>query len=106
MNIKFVEVFQQKNVSHQGLSVSKQHFSLRSIFINPEHIVCMRADELMKGRLDEGLLPDDMDSRQEFTKLYIDRGHSGLDITVVGTPETVQKKIDENAAQQKTLLKG
>lgn len=106
MNIKLVEVFQHKNVSHKGLAAAKQSFSLRTVFINPEHIVCMRADDLMRGRLNEGLLPENMDSRQEFTKLYINRGQSGLDVTVVGGPELVQKKIDEAKERQKVLLKG
>jgi hypothetical protein len=106
VNIRLVEVFQQKNVSHRGIAASKQSFSLRTIFINPEHVVCMRSDELMSNRLDEGLLPENLDSRQEFTKLYINRGQSGLDVTVVGGPELVQKKIDEVKAQQKTVLKG
>jgi len=106
VNIKLVEVFQQKNVSHKGIASAKQSFSLRTVFINPEHIVCMRSDDIMKSRFDEGQLPDDLDSRQEFTKLYINRGHSGLDVTVVGAPELIQKKIDAVAPHQKEVLKG
>ena len=110
MNIKLVEVFQQKNVSHRGITTAKQSFSLRTVFVNPEHVVCMRNDDIMKGRLDEGQLPENLDPRQEFTKLYINRGHSGLDVTVVGGPELIQQKIDSardaNAPPEKEVLKG
>jgi len=106
LNIKLVEVYQQKNVSHSGIAAAKQAFSLRTVFINPEHIVCMRTDDIMKGRLDEGQLPEDLDGRQEFTKLYINRGHSGLDVTVVGGPELIQEKIDSVSPPEKELLKG
>jgi len=106
MNIELVEVFRERNISHKNVSVAKQEFSLRKIFVNPEHVVCMRMDDAMNRRLNEGLLPSDLDTRQGFTKLYINRGQSGLDVTVVGDPEIVQKKIDEASARQKILLKG
>ena len=106
MNVELVEVFREMNVSHQGISESRQQFSLRKVFVNPEHIVCMRIDDMMNQRLCEGLLPADLDDRQGFTKLYINRGQSGLDVTVVGKPSLIQKKIEEAVSKQKTLLKG
>jgi len=106
MNIKLVEVTAEKNVAHKGVTTAKQAFSLRTVYINPEHVVCMRVDETMKRRQQDGLLSEDLDPRQEFTKLYINRGHSGLDITVVGAPDIIQKKFDEAKIHQKKLLKG
>ncbi len=106
MNIEFVEIFQEKNVSHRDTSASKQVYSLRKVFVNPEHVVCMRSDDLMVQRLDEGLLPSDLDLRQGFTKLYINRGQFGLDVTIVGNPDLIQKKIDEAVSKQRVLLKG
>jgi hypothetical protein len=106
MNIELVEVFRERNVSHKDMSVSRQEFSLRKIFVNPEHVVCMRTDEAMSHRMNEGQLPENLDTRQGFTKLYINRGQSGLDVTVVGNPEIVQKKIDEASARERILLKG
>lgn len=107
MNIELVEIFRINNNTHRDTAQPKQAFSLRKIFVNPKHVVCMRIDETMHQRLDEGFLPSDLDPRQGFTKLYINRGHTGLDVTVVGDPEVIQKKIDEIAAnQQRVLLKG
>lgn len=107
MNIELVEIFRVNNSAHRDTAESKQAFSLRKIFINPKHVVCMRIDESMLQRLDEGFLPSDLDPRQGFTKLYINRGQTGLDVTVIGNPEIIQKKIDEiSANQQRMLLKG
>ena len=52
MNIELVEVFKRSGVSN-STSVSKQVFSLRKIFVNPEHVVCMRHDDAMGQRLHE-----------------------------------------------------
>ena len=96
MNIELVEVYRERT----------NKFSLRKIYINPEHVVCMRHDEVMKNRLNEGCLPVDLDQRQGFTKIYINRGQSGLDVTVVGEPPIIQSKIDEIRVKNKALLRG
>ena len=102
MNVELVEVFRVSNLNHENTAQSKQAFSLRKIFVNPKHVVCMRTDETMHQRLDEGFLPSELDPRQGFTKLYINRGQS-----VIGNPEVVQQKIDETSiSQQRVLLKG
>ena len=107
MNIELVEVFRVSNSTRIDTAQAKQAFSLRKIFINPEHVVCMRTDEVMNQRLDEGFLPSDLDPRQGFTKLYINRGQAGLDVTVIGNPEVIQKKINEiTQRQDRKILKG
>jgi hypothetical protein len=100
MSVEMIEVFQVRNLT------GTQEYSLRKVYINPEHVVCMRHDDLCSQRLNEGLLPEDLDSRTAFTKLYINRGQFGLDVTVVGDPASIQRTIDESIAKQKVLLKG
>jgi len=53
--------------------------------------------------LKEGLLPEGMDERQSFTKVFLDRGQTGIDITVVGEAAIVGKKL---GLYEKELLKG
>ena len=106
-SIKLGEVVPQRNLTNEGTSERRQAYTLREVFVNPEHVVCMRPDELMKQKLADSMLPEDMDSRQEFTKIYINRGQAGLDITVVGAPSVVEKKINEHQNRsRKQLLKG
>ena len=65
----------------------------RSIFINPEHVVCLRSDEVTRNQLRENKLPQELDERQEFTRIQLNRGHNGLDVVVVGDPSTIEKKL-------------
>ena len=98
-SVKLVEVVAEKNVTNEGTSQQRQCYTLREVFINPEHVVCMRHDERMRERHSDRQLPDDLDSRPEITKIYINRGQSGLDVTVVGSPASIQKKFLEAMAR-------
>tara|TARA_Y100001938_G_scaffold78609_1_gene108580 strand:+ start:3089 stop:3262 length:174 start_codon:yes stop_codon:yes gene_type:complete len=49
-------------------------------------------------------LPEGLDPRHEFTKLHINSGNSSFDITVVGSPDTVEEKL--SASKTNSLLKG
>ena len=79
---KLVEVYKQLN-----------DYMLREVYVNPKHIVAMRQDDRMTTVLREGKLPDQLDQRQDFTKLYVDRGNTGIDITVVGDLNTIKEKL-------------
>ena len=48
-------------------------------------------------------LTDNLDERQTFTKIYIDRGHTGIDMTVVGDVRQIKEKLGLN---KRALLKG
>jgi|TARA_Y100000034_G_C6518933_1_gene223258 hypothetical protein len=96
MVIKLVEIYEEQNFS-------EKKYKLREVFINPEHIVCLRDEPRLKALLSEGRLPEGMDSRQEFTRVYMNRGQSGLDVVVVGAPQVIEDKIGET---KKQILKG
>jgi len=100
MIIKFVEVFESTNV-HSNEDI--RSFSLREVFINPEQVVCIRPDVSLKQKLQEGKLPEGLDSRQEFSRIYLNRGQVGLDIVVVGSPSLIEKELKKNYKQ---VLKG
>jgi hypothetical protein len=96
--IQLVEVYNSQG--HHGNALK---YNLREIFINPKHVVAVRPDDRMKKMLNEGYLPEEMDKRQGFTKLYLDRGQNGIDVTVVGDAGIVSRKL---GIHQKELLKG
>ena len=89
---KLVEVYKQLN-----------DYLLREVYVNPKHIVAMRQDDRMTSVLKEGKLPDQLDQRQNFTKLYVGRGNTGIDITVVGDLNTIKEKL---GLDNRSLLKG
>ena len=77
--------------------MTSEAYQLREVFVNSDHIVCLR-EEL---KIDHKKLPDGLNSKQRYTRVYMNRGQVGIDFVVVGHPELVEKKL--NAKQ---LLKG
>jgi len=101
--IKLVEVYENKGGSATTtLTGEKNEYSLREVYVNPDHVVCLRTDELMQQNHVAGLLPEKMHEELSFTKVHINRGHSGINITVVGHPALVE----ESLGRQKGLLQG
>jgi len=98
MIIKLVEVYE---LNRQPLA-SEGSYSLREVFVNPEHVTCLREDIITGKKLQSGLLPEDLNSTQKFTKIHLNRGLSGIDLVVVGDPASVQEKLQNT----KQLLRG
>jgi len=95
--IKLVEVCELLSAS------KKQAYTLREVFVNPEHVVSLREESTIRHKLLEGSLPEGLDERQQFTKVILNRGQLGLDIIVVGSPQVIESKLQR---QTKELLKG
>ena len=104
MLVKLVEVIEVKrNYSQKAENTAGSSYSLREVTVNPNHVVCLREDMNMTQRLTEGRLPEGVDSRQRFTRIYLDRGQTGLDLTVVGSLEQTQKTL---GVDQREVLRG
>jgi len=82
--VKLIEV-----VKHLG------DYKLREVFVNPKHVISLREDASMLSRLNEGRLPEGLDKRQAFTKLTLDRGTVGLELTIVGNPSIIESKLNK-----------
>tara|TARA_R110002124_G_scaffold136968_4_gene299828 strand:- start:339 stop:689 length:351 start_codon:yes stop_codon:yes gene_type:complete len=92
MLVKLIEIYNKKTYA-SSTSGKIEEFSLREVFVNPEHIVCMRENEALKTRLSETPLGKDIHPAEGFTKLYINRGQSGIDLDVVGDLNAIQGKL-------------
>ena len=53
----------------------------------------MRENDNLKTRLSETPLGQEIHPAEGFTKLYINRGQSGLDLDVVGDLGAIQRKL-------------
>ena len=62
MIIKLVEVFENKKFSQEA-----KRYAMREVFVNPDHVVCLRSEPSYGRLLQEGVLPEGLDTRQEFT---------------------------------------
>lgn len=98
MIVKLVEVFENKKFTQEA-----KKYSVREVFVNPDHVVCLRSEPSYGKLLQEGVLPEGLDNRQEFTRVHMSRGQLGLDIIVVGSPTTIEGKLGRS---QKQMLRG
>ena len=94
MTVQLVEIFDR----NEGNTDRGQTYSVRTIYINPTHVVCIRESYDMAGKL-----PQQLDTRQEFTTLSLNKGTYGQDVIVVGSVNEVHKKLHKHERQ---LLQG
>ena len=106
MLIKFIEIVENSTKTQLSSSVDKGgRFTLKEVSINPEYVVCVREEERLGRMLKEGYLPQGLDQRQKFTRVFLDRGHTGIDVVVVGEPEKIEADL-KRAKGNKELLNG
>jgi hypothetical protein len=84
-------------VCNNGAVTTNQIYSLREIFVNPEHVIMIREEKRMRELNERGKVATDLDAAHQFSKLTINRGH-----VVVGSPEVIENTLN-NTMQ---LLRG
>jgi hypothetical protein len=106
MLVRLTEVI-ESSTARVGTSVREKRYTLREILVNPDHVVCLREEPNMQKMLTEGFLPKDMDQRQLFTRVQLNRGQSGIDLVVVGNTSLIEQKLFEGltTATKRTLLR-
>ena len=95
--VKLVEVYREKKLGASNI------FTVREVYINPTHVVCMYDDPSMTRNLREGYLPEDLDQRQAFTRLHLNQGQSVTQMTVVGGVGTTSEKLGLATNKQQLL---
>ncbi len=95
-NIKLMEVYN----GSQGVARS---YSLREIYINPQHVICLRAEAGLENMLQEGRLIDGLDKRQKFTRISVSNNTHEEEILVIGSIDEVYKKLNTDT---RDLLRG
>ena len=98
MLIRLTEVY------GNGVIAANPMYTLREVFVNPEHVVMIREEVKMQKLHEQGRLPKELNPQHRFTKLTINRGHTGTEIIVVGAPDMVEKTL--NTSTEKQLLRG
>jgi len=96
MLVKLTEVCQNTTLTTQ------QDYTLRDVFVNPEHVVMIREEARIRALNEQGLIAEGLNQSHRFTKLTINRGHTGTEIVVVGAPDIVEGSLSTN----KKLIRG
>tara|TARA_R100000808_G_scaffold25051_1_gene60903 strand:- start:1855 stop:2145 length:291 start_codon:yes stop_codon:yes gene_type:complete len=89
-------------VCNNGAVTTNKMYSLREVFVNPEHVVMIREERRMKELNENGKVAAGLDAAHQFSKLTINRGQAGTEIIVVGAPEVIETTLKNN----KQLLRG
>ena len=84
------------------LTTKQNDYSLREVFVNPEHVVMIREEAKLHQLNQQVPLTEGLKEGHRFTKLTINRGHTGTEIVVVGAPDIVERSLNTN----KQLLRG
>ena len=104
MLVALTEVTENTKSRNVGSAERTKVYTLREILVNPSHVVCLREDGATNRLMSEGRLPEGLDTRQRFTRVFLERGQSGIDLIVVGSPEQIRQTIHEGDGRE--LLKG
>jgi len=94
--IKLTELTPKSNYSHEAAG-----YTLREIYINPDHVVCIREEHEFRRKLMEGRLPKGLDKRQEFSRVTLSSNSLNGSMVVIGSPTLIEGKLE-----RKQLLKG
>tara|TARA_R110000824_G_scaffold299654_1_gene487705 strand:- start:266 stop:577 length:312 start_codon:yes stop_codon:yes gene_type:complete len=103
MVVELVEIYQDKVAAFNSKDGATQEYSLREVFINPEHVVMLRPNNSFVNKEKTISLPEGLHLEQQYTTIYMNRGHSGIEIIVVGSPNLIEEKF---RTASKRLLKG
>ena len=95
MVIELIEVYDERMGTIHG------HHKLRSIYLNPEHVVSIHDSPETKQLMVEGNLPQGLNSQVSFSTVTINKGTYGQEVIVVGNPNEVRDKLFS-----KQLLRG
>ena len=89
-------------VCNNGAVTTNKLYSLREVFINPEHVIMIREEKRIKELNEHGKVAAGLNENHQFSKLTINRGQTGTEIIVVGSPEIIETTLQSG----KKLLRG
>ena len=97
MVIKLKEIYEARsgNTSMGSNTPFRKRFSSRDVYVNPGHVVCLREEETFKRVLLESDCADTIDTGVSFTRVFLDRGQTGIDLVVEGTPGEIEKRLGQ-----------
>jgi|2_EtaG_2_1085320.scaffolds.fasta_scaffold24548_1 hypothetical protein len=101
MTTKLLEVYECKGAHMGAHAPFQKRFQTREVYVNPDHVVCLREDQLFLRMLQEN--NDPLTAHQTFTRVFINRGQNGIDLVVIGEPSQIEETLNNSSKQ---LLKG
>jgi hypothetical protein len=91
-------------VCANGAVTTNQQFTLREILVNPEHVIMIREEARMRQLNERHVIAPGLRPDHAFSKITINKGHTGTDIVVVGHPEIIEEQLNKSSTPK--LLRG
>ena len=79
-------------------------YSLSQVYVNPRHIIFMSENTNLKNLLSEGRIGLKLEKNLTFTKIKINENNDTTEISVVGSPESIETKIFKKS--KRSILRG
>jgi hypothetical protein len=97
MVIKLKEIYEARsgNTSVGSNAPFRKRFDSRDVYVNPGHVVCLREEETFRRILSESDHAKTIDTKMSFTRVFLDRGQSGIDLVVEGTPSEIEQRLGQ-----------
>jgi len=81
-----------------------RNYSLKQILVNPSQILYIQEDEKFTSDLREGVVSLDLHQSTGFSKIRLDSNGIFEELTVVGDPDIIQRKIENVVFSSKKQL--
>ena len=80
-----------------GAATTGRKYSLREVFVNPEHVVMVREEHQIRSLNEQGLITEGLDKDHRFSKVVIDKGTTGSEIVVIGDPPAIERALNSRS---------
>jgi hypothetical protein len=84
----------------------KDRYSVREIYVSPEHIIMVREDRSTNASLLENSSNPHISAGMKFSRITINKGSAGQDVVVLGSVDMIYEKIESSKIKSKQLLRG
>tara|TARA_R100000008_G_scaffold73108_1_gene51467 strand:+ start:243 stop:542 length:300 start_codon:yes stop_codon:yes gene_type:complete len=88
--LKLIEITSSSRGYDMESKTCKSSYSLREIYLNPDHIIMMRNNSSLNGKAKRHHLVDGLSENAVFTELVISTpGHMSKVLNIVGSPDEI-----------------
>ena len=94
--IRLTEIFSAGVEYDSELTMAKEEFGVREIYLNPDHIISVSQNLVLAAKAQERELIEGLNKELPFTQIFLDSPrYSPQKVNVIGAPEHIIEKIDK-----------
>jgi hypothetical protein len=95
--VKLTEIFSIPIEYSAELALVKEKFSVREIYLNPDHVITVKQNLELFTKAQEGELIEGLNKELSYTQIFLDTPrYSPQKVNVIGAPGHIAEKIDKD----------